>query len=429
MLALPSIARDLSASLRQLQWIVNTPLLAMAAMLLPAGLMVDRFGRTRTLRMGLLVFASASLTCAVAGAGSVLIAARFAQGAGAALILPAALALVRNSADDSAERARLFGLWAAWTGVASAAGPLAAGLLVDLWSWRGVFLLPVAGALGSTLLLVASPRETGGCYRPIPVRATLSIVAVLGGISYLLIEGQLPGTRGPALVLALVVAASGAMLFARDRGREVLFPQALFTARNCVAANATTFILYFGMFGLSFLVALYVQDVLAHSTLSAAAVLLPVSVMLFFAERFGRLTATLGTRTLVIAGVIAEAAGIAFIAVSPHPVPIGVLAGGAACFGLGLSLAASPLTHAAVAAAPEAHAGAASALHHAAVRASGLVAVALLGSIAAAGPGKLVSAGGVQRAMLLAAVIVAVGGLAGGWRIRDHEPGGLASAG
>jgi hypothetical protein len=195
----------------------------------------------------------------------------------------------------------------------------------------------------------------------------------------------------------------------------------MFASRNCVAANVTTFVLYFGLFGLSFIVALYVQEVLARSTFAAAAVLLPVSVMLFFAERFGRLSATLGARTLVIAGALVGAAAIGWLGASPHPVPLWVLASAAGCFGLGLSLAASPLTHAAVAAAPEALAGAASALHHAVVRAAGLAAVALLGSVAAAGPTGWVSPGGVQRAMLLSAAIVAVGGLAGGLRIRDAD--------
>jgi MFS family permease len=215
---------------------------------------------------------------------------------------------------------------------------------------------------------------------------------------------------------------------ARNRHRRVLFPAELTTARNCLPANVTTFALYFGMFGLSFLIVLYAQQVLRYSALWAAILLLPMSIMLFFAERFGRLTTLIGTRWLIIAGTLSAAGAIGWLGASGLPLPFWPqMILGTALFGFGISLAVSALTHAAVAAVPDTHAGAASGLNHAVVRAAGLTAVAFLGSIAAPGATDVVSAEGVQRALLICAGLVAAGGITASALLRDHEPGGLSS--
>jgi hypothetical protein len=198
------------------------------------------------------------------------------------------------------------------------------------------------------------------------------------------------------------------------------------SSHNCLPANTATFALYFGMFGLSFLVVLYVQQLLDYSASWAAVVLLPMSMMLLFAERFGRLAPAIGARTLITAGVIVAAAGISWMASRAHPLPFwSHIIAGVAVFGLGLSLTIGALTHAAVAAVPEASAGAASGLNHAVVRVAGLFAIAILGSIAAPGFSETVSADGVQRAMIVCAAVVAAGGLAGSAWLRDDRPGGI----
>ena len=428
-IALPAIGRDLSASMSRLQWIANAPLLVLAAMLLPAGTLADRYGRVRILRVGLIGFVAASLACAMAPSDIAVIWARLAQGAGGALVLPAALAVLRGAYTDPGERARIFGVWAAWTGAASAAGPLVAGALVDLWSWRAVFIPTIAAGMIAAALLepdapAASPTRSG----PLPAVAALGLMVLLGGLAYLLMQGPDVGLRVSTFTPPAALALAGGVALARDRHRHVLFPRELVTSRNCLPANATTFALYFGMFGLSFLVVLYVQQVLDYSALWAAVVLLPISVMLLLAERFGRLTAMVGTRWLIIVGALAAAAGIGWMATSSHPVPFwSRLIVGTSLFGLGTSLAVSALTHAAVAAVPETCAGAASGLNHAVVRAAGLVAVALLGSIAAPGMSDAVSAEGVQRALMICAAVVALGGVAGSALLRDEEPGGLTS--
>ena len=428
--ALPAIGRDLSASMVGLQWIANSPLLVLAALLLPAGAVGDRYGRGRMIRVGLMILVAASVACAAAQSGIGVIAAKFAQGAGGALVLPACLAVLRAAYADTAERMRIFGVWAAWTGVASAAGPLLAGALVDLLSWRAVLLLPAAGGIVALLLLHGDIPEASAPQRaPLPGVAPIGLIVLLGAVAYLLMHAPAAALTPPRLAWPAALALVAGVLLARDRHRHVLFPRDLLEARNCVPANAVSFAFYFGMFGVSFLLVLYVQQVLRYSALWAATVLLPMSVMLMFAERFGRLATSFGTRSLIISGAVLSASGIGWIGSSPHPLPFwSHIMGGTALFGLGISVAVSALTHAVVAAVPDTCAGAASGLNHAVVRMAGLVAVALLGSIAAPDVSDAVSPDGVRCAMIVCAIVVGIGGVWGSVLMRNEEPGGLESS-
>jgi MFS family permease len=428
-IALPAIGRDLSASMSRLQWVANAPLLMLAAMLLPAGTVADRFGCSRSLQVGLLVFMTASVVCAIAWSDTVLIGAKLVQGVGGALVLPASLAALRTAYDDPVERTRIFGLWAAWTGAASAVSPLLAGLLVDLMVWRAVFAPSIAAALISVVLLkTESPGRGRMSSGRIPGLATAALTVLLGAFAYLVMHASRSGLNDALLLVPAGLAIAAGVTLARDPQLPMVFPRDLVRARNCLHANAATFVLYFGLFGLTFLVVLYVQQVLHLSAVSAAGVVLPISVMLLLSERFGRLTAALGTRWLVLAGALLAAGGIAWIGGASQPVAFwSRLILGTTAFGLGISMAVPGLTHAAVAAVPKEHAGAASGLNHAVVRAAGLTAIALLGSLAAPGASDAVSAEGFQRAMQLCAVVVAAGGVAASARLRDSEAGGVMS--
>jgi MFS family permease len=429
-IALPAIGRDLSASMARLQWIANAPLLALAAMLLPAGTLADRFGHVRLLRIGLITFVAASAVCATASSDAVVIAARLGQGSGGALVLPAVLAMLRAAYDDAAERTRIFGVWAAWTGVAGAVGPLVAGGLVDALSWRAVFVTSmVVGVVAAVLLRSDAGISHVARRERVSGVATAALVLLLGALAYALMRAARNGVNDAVLLFPATVAIAAGVTLVRDPRRQVLLPRELLGARNCVAANATDFALYFGMFGLSFVLSMYVQQVLHYSALWAAIVLLPISFMLLLAGRFGRLTSTIGTKPLVITGALTAGGGIAWIGWAPHPIPFwSHMMVGTTMFGLGMSVAVSALTHAAVAAVPENCAGAASGLNHAVVRAAGLVAVAALGSIATPGASEIISTEGFRRALLLCAAIVAAGGVAGSARLRDREAGGVAAA-
>jgi hypothetical protein len=425
--ALPAIGRELSTSVSRLEWIANASLVALVAMLLPAGTLADRCGRTRVLRVGVIVFAVASCATAAARSDTGVIAAKFAQGVGGAFVLPAALALLRERYRDPVERARMFGVWAAWTGAASAVGPLMAGALTDAWSWRAVFLPSAVAGLAAVLLLRSKgASSTVTRSTPVPVAATVALIAFVGALAYLLMQSPVKISQ---TALPAMLAIAGGTVLARDPHRHVLFPHELLTARNCVLANVSTFALYFGTFGLSFIMVLYVQQLLEYSALQTAVTLLPISILLLFAERFGRWTMVMGTRLVIVSGAVAAAAGIAWIGSTPHPIPFwSHLLVGISVFGFGLSVAVSALTHAAVAGVPEECGGTASALNHAVVRAAGLVSVALLGSLAAPGMSDSVTAEGVQRALMLCAVVVGAGGVLGGAFVRDDHPGGLPAS-
>jgi hypothetical protein len=171
---------------------------------------------------------------------------------------------------------------------------------------------------------------------------------------------------------------------------------------------------------------LYTQQALGYSGIWAGAGVLPISLMLLLAEPFGRLAPRLGARTPIVAGSALAALGILWVAAGDHPLPFwSRIVVGTCLFGLGVSLSASALTQAAVAAVPEHFAGVASGFNHATVRAAGLLAIAVLGAIAADGDGRGVSATGFQQALIACGGLVAVIGIFSALRIRNDAPGGL----
>lgn len=408
--SLAAIGRSLQLRFTDVQWVGNASLLTMAALLVPAGVIADRIGRDRAVRLGLLVFAAASMACALAPAASMLIAGRLAQGAGAALILPGVLATLRTTLADETARVKVLGRLAATTALASAAGPLVAGALVDLASWRVVFVTSALIAAGAWWFVVKLQLPRGDrSSEPVPAVASLALVAVFGALSYVMIEA--PRDASPAVFAVGLVTVPGAAILLNSCRRGQLFPRDLFQSRNCAAGNAGTFALYFAIFGLPFLLALYVQQVLGYSGSWAAAAILPLSLTMLFAEFGGTVTTRVGMRLAVIVGSWVSAAALLWLAWAPHPLPFWphIIVAGAG-LGVGASLMISPLTHATISYVPDTKAGVASALNHATARASGMAAIAALGSIAASHPAGELTPEGLARALIICAAVVAAGG-------------------
>jgi MFS family permease len=376
--ALPAIGRDLGARYSQLQWITDASLFMLAALLLPAGMIGDRIGRRRVTRLGLVGFAAASAACAAAPTVWWLVGARLVQGAAAAFVVPGAIAILRATYRDEKERARVFGIWAGWSGLASAGGPLLGGALVDLITWRAVFLVSAMLALATIVLLRRVPESSDRAGRTI---------------------------------------------------RESLAE--LVATPNCVAGNLATFVVYFGLFGLSFLLAIYTQDVLGYSATWAGVTLLPVSLMMLaLSERFGHLATRHGPRLVLTGGALAAGGGIIWLALGTEPLAFWTrIIAGSAMFGLGMAMTVAPLTHAAVSSVTKECAGAASGVNNAVVRAAGFVAIALVGSLASAGPeGNGMSPESFRYALMVCGGVVTVAGVLVAQMIRDRERGGLAKA-
>lgn len=415
--ALPRLGAELGASVAGLQWIVDGYLLAMAALILVAGALGDRFGRRRVFVVGVAWFGAASVLCGLATSPGALVAARVLQGVGGALLTPGSLAILQ-SVFHREDRARAIGAWSGLTGVAAAAGPLVGGLLVQLWSWRLVFLInvPVA-ALCAWLALrhVPETRGPGGGGRLDVVGAALAALG-LAGITAALVEAPVRG--GDWLVLGggacgLLALAAFAL---HQRGRsDPLVPPALFADRAFTAANALTLVVYAALSGVTLLMALQLQVSLGYSPTASGLAGLPITaLLLLLSSRFGALATRLGPRWFLVCGPLLIAAGmLLLLRVAPGASYMGAVLPAVLVFGLGLSMVVAPVTATVLAAAPDRYAGVASGVNNAVARTGSLLAVAVLP--AAAG--------------LTGAAYADPVALTSGWRVALWICAGLSAAG
>ncbi len=383
--ALPAIGRDFDASTSSLQWILNGYLLTLASLILLGGSLGDRYGRRRVFVVGTGLFTVASLLCAIAPTVEILIAARFVQGIGGALLTPGSLAMIESSFQRK-DRARAIGAWSGLTGVVSALGPLLGGYLIEAVSWRAAFLinLPIGAFVMLTARHVPETRDptAGG---PLDVRGALLAALALGGTTYALIEG--PG-RGmaPAIVLTAVVGvvALAAFVLAERRSSNPMLPLGIFASRQFSAANLVTFVVYAALGGTFFLLVAFLQISLHYSPIAAGAALLPqTALMLLLSARSGALAQRIGPRIPLTVGPLLIAAGMLLMArIDPGDSYAASVLPGVIVFALGVTLVASPVTATALAAVDESHAGLASGVNNAVARVANLLAVAVLPVIA-----------------------------------------------
>lgn len=381
--ALPAIQADLDATGSQVQWIYGAYALVVAAFLLVGGSLGDHLGRRRVFAVGVALFGVASAWSALAAGPGQLIAARAVQGAGGALMVPGALAIIGASFEEE-RRARAIGLWAALSGLAMAVGPVLGGFLVENVSWRAAFLLnpPVAVAV----LLVALRRvpesrdpEAGRLDFAGAVLATLG----LGGVVYGLIRSSSAGLGDPAVLFALGVGAVGLVLFvvAEGRGRRPMVPLVLFKSRTFDGASLYTLLFYLGLTGSLYFVPFLLVQVHGHPATVAGVVFLPFVAAALLLGRFsGRIVGRYGLRTLLVAASLATAAGFLLFAVpgaDGGPPHWSAFAPAMVVQGFGMALVIAPLTTAALNSVDGDHAGLASGVNNAVARTAGLLAVAL----------------------------------------------------
>ncbi|MFJ3963861.1 MFS transporter [Streptomyces sp. NPDC090036] len=387
--ALPSMRRELDASVSGLQWSIDAYTLVLASLLMLAGSTADRIGRRKVFVAGLVAFTVGSLLCSLAPSLDWLIVFRMVQAVGGAMLNPVAMSIITNTFTDPAERARAIGVWGAVGGISMAAGPLIGGVLVDSVGWRSIFLINLPIGLAAFALTLRHIPESRAARprRPDPLGQVL-VIALLGSLTYGIIEAPAAGWRSPLIMGCAVLAFASfvGLLIHEPRCKEPLidlrfFRSAPFSGSTVIAISA-----FAGLAGFLFLNTLYLQDVRGLSALHAGLYMLPMAgLTVLFAPLAGRLVGSRGPRIcLLIAGVAMAASGLLFAlfeAETSNP----LLFTGYMLFGLGFGMVNAPITNTAVSGMPRSQAGVAAAIASTSRQTGGTLGVAVIGSVLAAG--------------------------------------------
>jgi EmrB/QacA subfamily drug resistance transporter len=417
--ALPAIVEELGGGITLQQWVVDSYLLTLGALILLAGSLSDALGRGRILMVGLIWFGITSLACAVAPTGELLIAARALQGAAGALLVPSSLAIIISTFSGAAQ-GRAIGTWTAWTGTATIIGPLLGGILVDTSSWRLIFGINVLPILVTLFLLRRIPKDPVLTSRSkIDVLGAVLGAVGLGGPVFALIEQPRLGFGHPAVWLSLVVGVASfvAFLWWERRIPHPMLPPSVFRYRNFSMGNIATAFIYGALSFGFFVLAIYLQQVAGFSaTMAGFATLPPTIVMLLLSSRVGSLAGRFGPRLFMTVGPLVGALGYVLLLTIGDPVDYWwQILPGLVVFGLGLAITVAPLTSAILGAPPAEQAGIASAVNNAVSRVAGLVAIACVGFVV----GSTLDLGGLHRALVVTAVLLALGGLVSWFGIRN----------
>ncbi|WP_279489758.1 MFS transporter [Actinomadura sp. KC216] len=327
-IAIPDMLEGLDATFDEILWVLNAYVLVFAVLVLLCGRLGDLLGPRAMLVAGMTVFTVASLLCGTAPNAGVLIAARAIQGLGAACMMPQTLTLLTETFPPE-RRGMAFGIWSAVGGVAPIAGPLVGGALVDLYSWRWIFLinLPLGALIVAMALLLVPEVAERPRSRPDVRGVVLSTLALLL-VTYGLIEGQKHDWgRVWSFVTIPLIIGTGAALFAvflfdqrRRQGRQPLLPFAVFAVRDFSTMMYVTGAVLFAVAAFLLPVTVYLQAVLGLSAFGAGLVLAPPMVMQFMiAPVSGRLTDRIGGKFILLTGLVLVAAGIALMAAMAHP--------------------------------------------------------------------------------------------------------------
>jgi MFS transporter, DHA2 family, methylenomycin A resistance protein len=384
--ALPALSKGLHTGTTGLQWVVDSYSLTFAALLLSAGALGDRRGAKAVFQAGMALFVLCSLACGLAPSTGVLIAARAAQGIGAALAVPSSLALLQAAYPDQAARRRAFGVWGGVAGIGAGAGPVVGGALVSGLGWRSVFFLNIPiGAAGLVLAarFVPAPgrHPHGG-----DVAGQMAGVCGLGALTVALIEVGSTGWASPVVVAGFALAVVFGIVFVvvEHRSSSPMLPLGLFSSATFSAATLVGCCLNLGFYGELFVMTLYLQTVRGYSPLLAGVALLPQMAMAVVGSTVsGRIMAHTGPRLPMLIGLALGGAGLLALMVIDAGTAYGVLVAPFMAAGFGMSLTMPAATTAVMEAAPGERAGLASGTVNAARQVGGVLGVALLGTLVA----------------------------------------------
>jgi EmrB/QacA subfamily drug resistance transporter len=394
---LPAIGRGLGGGAAGLQWLISGYLIPLSALLLLGGALGDRIGRRRLLIGGVLLFGLASAACGFAPDLRLLITTRFIQGVGAAFLLPSSLAILGVTFEGEA-RGRAIGIWAAAGAATGAAGPVLAGWLIDLFSWRMIFFinLPIAaGAIAMAIRYV--PKDAEGDKSPLDLFGAFLATIGLGGLTWGLIAGTGAAGWSLAAVAGLIVGIAllaGFVLWEGKKAEHAMMPLALFGSKSFIGLTLLTLLLYGALGGLMVLLPYVLIEAGGYSSAMAGAALLPLPLVLAVTSPFlGGLAGRIGSRPLLILGPFVVTIGfLLMLRVDANTQYWTVLLPSLIVISLGLACAVAPLTTAVLASADPRHTGSASGFNSAIARTGGLIATALLGGVLAARDASLIGA-------------------------------------
>ena len=382
-IALPSISAELHASTRDLQWIVDAYSLAFAAVMLPAGLAGDRFGRRRLLLAGLAVFLVASVWCALSVSAGELIAARAVMGLGAGIVFPLSLAVV-SAAFSDAGRPKAIGILTAAVAAGLPLGPVLGGVLLQHFSWHSVFWINVPAAclaLAAGAVLVPGSRTPAA--PPLDVPGVLLSAGAVTCLVWGVIDGPEHGWTAPS-VWALLTGSAVllvAFLGREHRAAHPLIDRKLFRDGRFTWGTAATVAVSVALFGIMFVVPQYLQSVAGNDPISAGLRLLPmVGGLLVAGGAASPAARAAGTRFTVAAGLALLTAGLAVLSQVHLATGYAVVATGLALCGLGTGTSIAAAMDAVMAAAGGDEAGAGASLNSTLRQAGGAIAVAVFGS-------------------------------------------------
>jgi EmrB/QacA subfamily drug resistance transporter len=414
--ALPALARSFNADAGALQWVINAYLLPLSALLLLGGAAGDHFGPRRLLIAGTLLFALASLGCALAPGLRFLLASRALQGVGAAMLMPNSLAILGETFSGES-KGRAIGIWAATGAAMGAIGPVLGGWLIDTGSWRAIFLINLPIAFAAVILAWRFvPRGRTSLDYPLDVLGGALATLGLGTLTWALTIGSSAGGWNRGAWFSAVSSVVLLLYYLRvesRRGDRAMIPLGLFASKSFVGLTIFTFLLYAALGALFVLVPYLLIRAAGYSGTAAGASLLPLPLALtVLSPMAGAIAGRIGPRLPLTIGPLIVAAGFLLalrindsVSYWFDVLPMMLV------IALGMSAAVAPLTTAVLTSVDARHTGSASGLNSAVARAGGLIATALLGSVLAAGGRQLLSA--FHAAMTIGAVACAAASMTG----------------